>query len=77
MKRLLREKKSGLYYKAAGKWTADKRHAREFKDNQSAIDCGSKLGIRDMELVLQFTGYGRDIAFSLKQQRPGAARTNV
>ena len=76
MKRLLREKKSGLYYKSAGKWTADKRHAREFKDNQSAIECGAKLGIHSMELVLRFTGYGRDVAFSLKQQRYGTARTN-
>ena len=76
MKRLLRDRKSGLYYKSAGKWTADKRHARDFKDNQSAIECGAKLEIDAMELVLRFTGYGPDIAFSLKQQRSVTARAN-
>ena len=76
MKRLLRDRKSGLYYKSAGKWTADKRQAREFKDNQSAINCGAKLGIDAMELVLRFSGYGQDVAFSLKQQRPGTARAD-
>jgi hypothetical protein len=69
MKRLLREKKSGLYYKAAGKWTPDRKYALEFKDNQSAINCGLKLKDRTMELVLRFAGYGRDVAFPLKQPK--------
>jgi hypothetical protein len=74
MIRLLREKKSGLYYKAGGEWTAYKRHALTFKDNQSAIACGLKLKRHTVELVLQFTGYGRDVAFPLQMPKNAAAQ---
>jgi len=65
MIRLLRERKSGLYYKGSGEWTPHKNNALEFKDNQSAIDCGRRLKWPDVELIFKFSGFGRDVAFPL------------
>ena len=69
MRRVLRDKSTGQYYRSDGLWTARQKDALEFKDNQSAIDCGRKLHSRSVELVLRFTGYGRDIAFPLLGSR--------
>ena len=65
MIRLLREKKSGLYYKGSGEWTPHKKNAFEFKDNQSAIACGRRLKWPAVELIFKFSGFGRDVAFPL------------
>lgn len=65
MIRMLREKKTGLYYQGPGEWTAHKRKALTFKDNDSAIECGRRLHRPYLELILCFTGTGRDIAFPL------------
>jgi len=65
MIRLLREKKSGLYYKAPGEWTPHKQKAFAFKDNESAISCGRRLKWPDVELIFRFSGPGRDVAFPI------------
>jgi len=66
MTRLLREKKSGLYYEGFGKWTAHKQNAFEFKDNQSAMACGRRLKWPNVELIFKFSGFGHDVAFPLR-----------
>jgi hypothetical protein len=65
--RLLREKSSGLYYKGADGWTADKRKAFNFKDNASAIACGRRLKRGNLELILAFARTNRDVAFPLHE----------
>lgn len=72
MRRVLRDKRTGRYYQAGGQWTAHQKHALEFKDNESAIDCGRTLNSSSLELVLRFTGYGRDIAFPLTRAKNSA-----
>jgi hypothetical protein len=67
MIRMLREKKTGLYYQGPGEWTAYKRKALTFKDNHTAIACGRRLNRPYLELILSFTGAGRDIAFPLSE----------
>jgi hypothetical protein len=66
MKRLLRDKPLGLYYKGGGEWTSNKSKAVEFKNTQCAIDCGVRLKRREIQLIMSFKGCGKDIAFPFR-----------
>jgi hypothetical protein len=66
MKRLLRDKPFGLYYKGGGQWTPYKSKAVDFKSTQCAIDCGVRLKRWEMQLIMSFKGCGKDVAFPFR-----------
>ena len=66
MVRVLRDKTSGLYYKGSGEWTGRKEKAFVFADLAAAMECSQHLQRSFLELVLCFSGPGRDISFPLK-----------
>ena len=54
MKVLLRKTNNSHYYVGNNQWTADSRHARDFKEVDNAIQCHRDEQLRDVEVVLSY-----------------------
>ena len=55
-RRLLRHKRTSLWYKAPGQWTGKIDEALNFQDPASSVTECEKNALRDFQLILVFDG---------------------
>lgn len=66
MKRLLRHGRTGKFFRGNGRWTKRIDRALDFPHLMHVVHTCLLLGLKDVELVLQFEGKKRMLALPVK-----------
>ncbi len=66
MKRLLRNGRTGKFFRANGRWTKRVDRALNFPHLMHVVHTCLLHGLKDVELVLQFEGQTREMSLPLK-----------
>ncbi len=67
MRVLLRDLRTGLYFREPAEWTAETQQAQNFKHSAEAMDFARREGVENAEVVLDFN----ESSFSVALPLPG------
>jgi hypothetical protein len=67
MRVLLCNNRSGLYYEASGRWSANREGAYDFNNSHAAIRFASDSGLKGVELVLAYEDPSLDVTLPLEK----------
>ena len=77
MRVILRNRSSGLYYAICNQWVSDPSQALDFDEIEHAGQLAFEEGLTELEVVLSYEGFARELALPIRRQWHGVQLARV